>query len=317
MRPWVWLLLGTGCAPIAKDWPDRMDFPIWEADEMTPAADDIDELKVVAWNIKFGAGRIDFWFDGFGDTVSMTEAEVLGNLDGIRDLLAEFDPDIVMMEEIEVGSKRSAYVDMVDWFLNDSDLGYNYAAYVPNWQVNYVPDHGLGKVDMGNALLSKYPITKNTRIDLGPQEDQDAITKYFYLDRCILRATVELPTGPMEVLVNHPDAYSTDGTKIRQIEQTFDEAAGIEGDVIIGGDLNVIPPGSLRLEDFADESDVSGNRGVGSVDYIGQEDVLVPWYDAWEEASEEDHGDGKPTLDAYMNATTEAEQANYMSHSIR
>lgn len=318
MRPLVGLLAlsAAGCSPLAHDWPDRQDYPILEADSYTAPDEDPQELRVIAWNVKYGAARLDFWFDGFGDRVIMTEEEVIPNLENMAEVLAAFDADVVMMEEIEVASKRSAYVDMVDWFLNESDLGYNYAAYVPNWQVAYVPDHGLGQIDMGNALFSKYPITRNTRIALEKIGDQDALTQLFYLDRCILEGEIELPDRTLTVLVNHPDAYSTDGTKLRQLDETFAEATSIEGDVLIGGDLNVLPPGSLRLSGFADESDVSGNRGVGSVDYEGEQDVLVPWYETWDESSELDHGDGRLTLAQYMAATTEEEQQPWMSHSL-
>lgn len=309
----------VACTPLAKDWPAREDYPILEADTHTEPDADPTHLRVIAWNIKFGAARIDFWFDGWGDRVVMSETEVLGNLENLATVVAEFDPDLLLMEEIEVGSKRSAYVDMVDWFLNDAELGYNYAAYVPNWQVAYVPDHGLGKVDMGNALLSKYPITRNTRIDLGPIEEQDGLTKFFYLDRCILEAEVEIAGETYTVLVNHPDAYASDGTKLRQLQQTFDEAAAIDGNVIVGGDLNAIPPGTIQLTDFADVPVIEDMRGVDVVSYEGQEDTLVPWYEAWNEATETDFGSTRAdrlSLDEYVAAATAEEQASYMSHSI-
>jgi len=63
---------------------------------------------VMAWNVKYGAGRIDFWFDLWGDRVQMSEVEVQANLRGIYDLIEEVDPDILMTEEIEINSRRSA-----------------------------------------------------------------------------------------------------------------------------------------------------------------------------------------------------------------
>jgi hypothetical protein len=135
------------------------------------------------------------------------------------------------------------------------------------------------------------------------------------------RVTVRVPTagGSRDVVVlnNHPDAYSTDGTKLRQLQQIFDEAAAVEGDVIVGGDLNAIPPGSLRNSGFADDPEEAQGRGTSVVDYVGEEDVLTPWFDTWEEALEEDHGDGRLTLAGYRAATTEDAQAEWFSHSIR
>ena len=69
---------------------------------------DAPALKTMAWNIKYGAGRLPFWFDCFGDRVQMTLAEVESNMEGIESLIRELDPDIFMAEEIEINSRRSA-----------------------------------------------------------------------------------------------------------------------------------------------------------------------------------------------------------------
>ena len=315
------LALALACTTIAHDFPDRMDFPIRTADVQSPVPEDAASLRVMAWNVKYGALRIDFWFDTYGDTVGMSEEVVLDNLAQVREQIRVFQPDVLMTSEIEVGSKRSAYVDMVEDILQDETLGFNHAGFVPNWDVGYVPDKGLGRVEMGNAVFSRFPITENVRVDLGPIEEQDALTKYFYLDRCMQRVHVQVPvdgeTREVVVLNNHPDAYSTDGTKLRQLQQIFDEAAAVEGDVIVGGDLNAIPPGSLRNAGFADDPEQAEGRGTSVVDYVGEEDVLTPWFDTWEEALEEDHGDGRLTYAGYRAATDEAAQAEWFSHSIR
>ena len=315
------LLLSIACVPLAHDFPDRQDFPIRDADVASEVPESVSSLKVMAWNVKYGALRIDFWFDTYGDTVHMEREVVLDNLEQLRTEIRAFQPDVLMTSEIEVGSKRSAYVDMVDDILQDETLGFNQAGFVPNWEVGYVPDHGLGRVEMGNAVFSRFPMTENVRVDLGPIEEQDALTKYFYLDRCMQRVqiTVPTPSGAREVVVlnNHPDAYSTDGTKVRQLQQIFDEAAAVEGDVIVGGDLNAIPPGSLRVEGFEDDPDEAEGRGTSVVDYVGEDEVLTPWFDTWEEALEEDHGDGRLSLAGYQATADEAVQAEWYSHSIR
>lgn len=310
----------VACVQLGHDFPARMDFPIREADVDSPVPEDLTELRVMAWNVKYGALRIDFWFDTWGDTVGMDEATVLDNMDALRDQIRIFQPDVLLTSEIEVGSKRSAYVDMVENILQDETLGFNYAGFVPNWDVGYVPDHGLGRVEMGNAVFSRFPMTKNERVDLGPIAEQDALTKYFYLDRNMQRVHLDLPTGELVVLNNHPDAYSTDGTKVRQLQQIYDEAAAVEQDLIVGGDLNAIPPGSVRNADFGDDPDAAEGRGTSVVDYVGEEDVLTPWFDSWEDALEEDHGDGRLTLAGYRaagEAGDEAAQSPWFSHSIK
>ena len=132
----TWVLVGltamavlVSCEPIADDMSfDRQEVPVFERSTLVPPRDAAPRaLKVMAWNVKYAAARIDFWFDYWGDRVQMTGDEVVDGLGGIERLLREWDPDVLLTEEIEVDSKRSAYVDMVQHVLEHTSL--NYGAY--------------------------------------------------------------------------------------------------------------------------------------------------------------------------------------------
>jgi hypothetical protein len=74
-RPWVFVLAVVGaCEPLATTWDkDRESVPVHRRSVLqAPAEPAPAALKVMAWNIKYGAGRIDFWFDMWGDRVQMT-----------------------------------------------------------------------------------------------------------------------------------------------------------------------------------------------------------------------------------------------------
>src|SRR5690349_8592890 len=91
---------------------EREEIPRYKAHAEHPApVENPTSLKIMAWNVKYGACRVDFWFDFWGDRVQLTEGEVTDCLTKISALIKEYDPDILMTEEIEAGSKRSAYVD--------------------------------------------------------------------------------------------------------------------------------------------------------------------------------------------------------------
>ncbi|MFH1469894.1 MAG: endonuclease/exonuclease/phosphatase family protein [Pseudomonadota bacterium] len=295
------LLFLFACTPLAGRYPDRADYPIRTADELTDATPGPDQLRVLTYNIKFGGARIDFFFDGWGDRVHMTQAEVLGNMEDIEALIEDLQPDLLLTQEVDVDSKRSAYVDQVDHILNHTDM--NYAAWVPVWESAYIAEEGLGPMQMGQAVFSRYPITANERIALEPVGDQDPLTRYFYLDRCIQRVTVDLGAATIEVLNNHPDAYSTDGTKERQIQDIVAEAAAIEGTLIVGGDFNSVPPGTLNLTDFDDNAPVSG-PGYDVVTYEEEGDLLMEdFYAAYQPAM--------PLEDFQV-----ADQTPFFTHSI-
>ncbi len=265
-------LLAVACAPLAGHYPERAEYPVREAEELSTASPDPTSLRVLTWNIKFGGARVDFFFDGWGDRVHMTTAEVTEHMDDIVKLINDVHPDLLLTQEVDIGSKRSAYLDQVDHILNGT--GMNYAAWVPVWESIYIAEEGLGPMQMGQAVFSRHPITFNERISLEPIEDQDALTQFFYLDRCIQRVTVDLGAAQIEVLNNHPDAYATDGTKERQIDDIIAEAAAIDGPLLVGGDFNAVPPGTLNLTDFADNAPVSG-PGYEMVTYEEEGDLLL------------------------------------------
>lgn len=216
--------------------------------------DKFDRLKVMTWNIKFGGGRIDFFFDCHGDRVIMSRDEVVENLEGLAKKINQVDPDVLLLQEVDIDSKRAGYVDQLQWLLDHTHL--NYGAYASQWRATWIPKHGLGRVDSGNAVLSKWKISHAERLALPLIGDQDPLTQYFYLKRNILRARVDLPgKTPLWVANIHTVAFATDDTKAKQLADFDRELARLDEQgkfFVAGGDLNTIPPGSQRTHDFPD-----------------------------------------------------------------
>lgn len=249
-------LVVSGCDPFHTEFEDVEPASVYAASTLTSAESVTDVLTVMTWNIKFGGGRIDFFFDCHGDRVLMDKSEVVENLEGLAAKIQQVDPDILVLNEVDVSSKRSAYVDMVQWLLDHTAL--NHGVYASQWKADFIPSDGLGRVDSGNAILSRWSFTDATRIALSLIGEQDALTQHFYLKRNLLHARVMLPgNDPVRVLATHLSAYSSDGTKKTQIDEVkgwmdlFDEAGE---SVILAGDLNALPPGSFKLKGFADEA---------------------------------------------------------------
>jgi endonuclease/exonuclease/phosphatase family metal-dependent hydrolase len=244
----------------------------------------VDQLLVMNWNAKFAGGRIDFFFDCHGDRVIMEESEVLEHLEGLAKKINQVDPDVLLLQEIDIDSKRAAYVDQVQWLLDHTNL--NYGAYASQWRASYIPKHGLGKVNSGNAVLSKWPIENAERLALPLIEEQDAITQYFYLKRNILRAKVVVPgKKPLWVANIHTAAFAQDGTKSRQIEEFERELAKLDEQgktFVAGGDLNTVPPGADKLKDFPDS--VCEGEDFQADDYTADIGVLDGLYERYQPA---------------------------------
>lgn len=269
-------MLGA-CDPFGTEFADEEPAQRYEADEPSTVAPP-DVLKIMTYNVKFGGGRIDFFFDCHGERVLMSREEVLGNMEGIGEVIRELDPDVLFVQEADVASKRAAYVDQVDWLLQNTAL--NYGVYASHWKADFVPSGGLGPVDSGNAILSKFPLKDAKRIALPLREDQGGLEKYFYLRRNILVADLELEgKEPIRLVGTHLAAYSHDGTKEKQLkifEEQLQEAAGR---VIGAGDLNTLPPGSEKQSEFPDS--VCTDDSFQADDYLEEGDFLVGLYESF------------------------------------
>ena len=310
MRPLFFLLsvlLLWSCDPFGDTYSDIEKVVYYESGSKTPAPDDVEELLVMTWNIKFGGGRIDFWFDCYGDRVLMTVNEVIDNLQGVADYINQVQPDILLLQEVDVNSKRCAYIDQLQWILDNTDL--NYAVYASQWLSQFVPSDGLGPVDSGNAILSRWPVSNAERIKLDLRTDQDVITRYFYLKRNILKTQVEVPgQEDLWALNIHTAAYSQDGTKekhLNDLKDEMDEMNAETGRIIIaGGDFNTLPPTSVKFTDFPDS--ICEDEDFQGDDYTEELTWLEDFYDDYFPAI---------TLDVF--GTTEDVQVNFYTHTVQ
>lgn len=246
--------IGAYLDPFNTQFDDVEDAQMYTANAFDVPRSEVRQLRIMNWNAKFGGGRIDFFFDCHGDRVHMSQDEVIENLTGLAQKIKQYDPDIVFLQEIDIHSKRAADVDQMQWLLDHTKL--NYGAYASQWRASLVPSDGIGHVDSGNGILSKWSINHAERLALPLIGEQDPLTRYFYLKRNILRARIEVPGDtPLWVANIHTAAFAHDGTKSRQIEIFKQELAKLDeqGKVFVAaGDLNTVPPGSTHLHDFPD-----------------------------------------------------------------
>ena len=216
-------------------------------------------VRVLTWNIRVGLGRFPWIYDSCGDSVIREKSAIENTLLDISEKLNNIDADIVLLQEVDFLSKRSGYIDQIQFLLDNTNL--NFGAYASMYKTRFTPSDGLGMVDGGNAILSKYKLEKAERIPLDLRTDQSSIEQYFYLRRNILKAKVpELAqNGKQFYAVNiHATAFATDDTKQKHINKYIDVLDEIDnaGDVFVtGGDLNSVPPGAEYDFCFLDDCD--------------------------------------------------------------
>lgn len=281
MRKWLILLslwiAGSACDPFHTQFDDEEPARAYRARTIQGDDQEKDVLTVMTWNIKYGGGRILFFWECGGTRGNMTGDEVRNHLDGIAAKIRELDPDIVLLQEVDVLSKRSAYVDQVQYLLDHTHLNYGY--YASAWKADFIPSDGLGRMDSGNAILSRWKLADGRRIALPLIGNYSAIEKYFYLKRNILTARVLHPRRPFIVANVHTEAFAEDDTKKKHLEKfhaVLSELAQQNVPFVAGGDLNSIPKASPQRKDFPDDS--CGDARFKGDDYTGEDDWLDPLF---------------------------------------
>jgi endonuclease/exonuclease/phosphatase family metal-dependent hydrolase len=239
-------LLLSSCEPMATDFDDTEAATYYTAGSITPVADTFTVVRVMTWNIRFGAGRILWFGDACGERVILTEDEVYQSLQAVADKINQVKPDILLLQEVDINSKRSAYIDQVQWLLDNTY--FNYAVCGSQWKAQFIPSDGLGRMDEENAIFSRWKICDAQRIQLALRTDQDKLTRYFYERCCMVTGRIEIPgVNNLYALNIHASATATLDIKqqhILQFKDELDRIAGTGGLFVAGGDLNTLPPGS-------------------------------------------------------------------------
>jgi len=236
----------VSCDPLVTEFPAEQMASEYTAKTLT-APPNKDTLTVVTWNIRFGTGRAKWFGDSCGELVLFNTDEIQNGLELLAAKITEMDVDILLLQEVDTDSKRSAYMDQVQWLLDNTAM--NYGVYASMWEVQLVPSDGLGRVNTRNAILSRWPLSEAERVQLSLRGDQDDLTKAFYVRRNVLRAMVNYPDSPFWAVDIHASAFSNDDTKQKQyleFKAVLDELDTQGEHFVAGGDLNQLPPGAVK-----------------------------------------------------------------------
>ncbi|WP_428770008.1 endonuclease/exonuclease/phosphatase family protein [Treponema sp. HNW] len=211
-----------------------------------PAFDTDRPLRIVSWNIGYGGlgAKQDFFMDGGTMVRPENKAAVEENLHGAAALMKRVDADILFIQEIDLKSKRSFYVDE-SRLLSDA-LSVN-GAYTYNYKCLFVPVPypPLGRVASGLATFTNIDFSESVRYAL-PVSFKWPV-RLANLKRCLLVNRFPLTSGGELVAVNlHLEAYDEGEGKIAQTKalMTFLTDEYAKGNyVVAGGDFNQTFPG--------------------------------------------------------------------------
>ena len=282
------MLFISSCDPLVTTFDDIEDAVLYQSNLLKeyPAKKTI---SVMTWNIRFGVARLDFALDACGDRVIISKGEVITGLEGIAKKINDSNVDIVLMQEVDVQSKRSSYIDQVQWLLDNT--GMNYGVYASKWKSQIILADGIGRVDAGNLILSKWKLEDAKRHQLPLRGDQDGLTQLFYLRRNVITAKVDMPGTPFFAVNAHLTAFATDDTKQKHIsgfKTILDDIVASGFNFVAGGDLNAIPPNATKtnycFDDQCNPGDYNPDDKKGGCDFTQEISWLNDLYGKYEPA---------------------------------
>ena len=218
-----------------------------------------ESLTLYSWNIGYaGLGEeSDFFMDG-GEMVYPPSQEIVEkNFAGIRSFLQENPADVWLLQEVDVSSAHTDYMDQFSLLQSALEmhgaLAYNYnCLFVP------IPMPPIGKVQSGIATYTSLEVTgQPQRVSLPCPFSWPVSAAN--LKRCLLVTRIPVADSDKElVIINlHLEAYEDGAGRIAQTRQLVElmEAEYEAGNyVIAGGDFNQSFPGTLDTYPIADSS---------------------------------------------------------------
>ena len=212
---------------------------------VTKEIDKSEVLNVMTWNTGYGAldERQDCCWDGGKGVYGESEDVVLENIDALKTKISVENPDIFFVQELDLDSKRSYFVDELESFRSTFSSKYN-DSFARNFKAGLVPlplSQMTGKVDAGIATFSKFTISDAERVQL-PIPFKWPMN-LFNLKRCLLVTRLPIKDSENElVMINlHLEAYSSEEGKAKQASMLMDlmDNEYKKGNyVIAGGDFN-------------------------------------------------------------------------------
>lgn len=202
-----------------------------------------DTLTVLTWNIGYGSldKDHDFFMDGGTDVNTESADNIRRNMEGIADVVERTAADVSFLQEVDVASKRSYYIDETEIlrsvFDNDNE------AFATNFLCKYIPYPlpTIGPVNGGILTLNTLQAASADRVALPTSYTWPV--RMCQLKRCLLVERVPITGTDKElVLVNlHLEAYDDGSGKLAQTKVLLDflQKEYNKGNYCIaGGDFN-------------------------------------------------------------------------------
>lgn len=211
------------------------------------------KIKILSWNVQFMAGKnyvffFDAW-DSSGPDVRPSKENITMTFDEVVRVIKSENPDIILLQELDSASKRTDGEDQLKRLLTLLPAEYSNSCSAWYWKAAFVPHPQImGSVGMKLAVISKYKMSNAIRYQL-PLMPNNIVMRNLQFKRAMLEAVFPVNgSTSFSALSIHQDAFAQGSdTMQKQVDLVSKVLAQKDTALapwVIGGDFNLIPPGS-------------------------------------------------------------------------
>lgn len=203
-------------------------------------------IKILSWNVQYMAGKAHWFFYEGGAEKAPTEAEVMQTLNRAARVIKDENPDIILLQEIDDGAKRTHYTDQLNMLCDRLEGMYPCRAEAFYWKAAFVPHPDImGRVAMKLVILSKYQLSMAKRYQL-PLIPENWIFQQFNLKRALLEARIPFGSRELIIMNTHLSAFAqgtdTMEKQVKAVKSIIKRHSRKNRPWIAGGDFNLLPP---------------------------------------------------------------------------
>lgn len=202
----------------------------------SPAVRVKEEVTILSYNMGFAAGPVQH---SLAD--DHPEEFFRRNLDSVVHLLKSSGADIALLQEVDLHSKRSHYVNQLEYIMKKT--GWGYAAPVVDWDM-FFPLRKEHRIRKATVVLSRYPIKSSSyRLNSAKSNFDNYLLNVFYYPllwkSCMQHVQVVLGDKTLNVFNNHLCVWTREARK-DQFDVLMDwiREENLGNNLVIGGDFN-------------------------------------------------------------------------------
>jgi endonuclease/exonuclease/phosphatase family metal-dependent hydrolase len=162
------------------------------------------------------------------------DAAGVDNLARVADLVREVRADLVLLQEVDRGTRRSGVVDQPSVLARRTGLSVAFGKTL---------DYDGG--EYGIAILSRWPIGSHelSRLPVDPPQQRAGGS---YEPRGAQRATVRATGGDLALVNTHLDASREDHYRRQEIRSVLAIVRALDAPALVGGDFNSTPDSEVQ-----------------------------------------------------------------------